>query len=97
MSNFRLCYDSENAKNGFSASKNGRVVIFSRNMALNRKLLAKIGQNKAKSDQNGHFGPFQKKKTQKIFVFRPGNLENRKARIKLHKKNLNWHRQIGGI
>ena len=72
-------------------------MIFSRKVALNPKLLAKIGQNKAKSYQNGHFGPFQKEKIKKIFVFRPGNLENRKARIEVHKKNLNWHRQIGCI
>ena len=75
MSNFRSCYDSKSAKNGFSASKNGRVVIFSRNVALNRKLLAKIGQNKAKSDQNGHFGPFQREKLKKYLFSDPETLK----------------------
>ena len=65
----------QKCKNGFSASKNGRVVIFSRNVALNRKLLAKLGQNKAKSDQNGHFGPFQRKNLKKYLFSGPETLK----------------------
>ena len=41
---------SDITKNGFRASKNGGVVIFSRTVALNRKLLARIDQIKAKYD-----------------------------------------------